>query len=381
LKIVGVICEYNPFHMGHKKQFDAIRAAFGEDTAIVCIMSGSFVQRGQPAIFHKSLRTEAAIRCGADLVLELPVSYALSSAEGFAAGGVAIASKFCDYLCFGAETGTAETLMATAKCLLIPEFSAALRAQLDKGISFPAARQSALLALGQNASLLESPNDVLGLEYCKAILSQGSTMRPFVIPREGSYHATEPDRENPSATSLRQLLTDHKAWQSYVPEAAVQIFTDAAIYTITAGERSILARLRTMSDTDFEALPYGSEGLWRKLMHNCRRCATLEQILTATKSKRYTRSRLDRMVMCAFLGLTAKDMLAIPPYVRVLGLSEMGRSVLKIARKSGQFPHVGEKTGHEYEALEQRIDDLYGLFREGSPAAPREKLRVYIKGK
>ena len=119
MKTVGIICEYNPFHLGHKKQIDIIRSHFGQDTAIVCLMSGNFVQRGAPAIFHKSLRAQAAVACGADLVLELPVTYALSSAEGFAAGGVKILSGFCDYLCFGTETGTAETLMATAKALLL----------------------------------------------------------------------------------------------------------------------------------------------------------------------------------------------------------------------------------------------------------------------
>ena len=379
MKIVGVICEYNPFHLGHKKQFDLIRKEFGSDTAIVCLMSGNFVQRGYPAIFHKSLRAEAAIECGADLVLELPVAYALSSAEGFASGGVRILSQFCDYLCFGAETGTVDTLTETARALLRPEFSHALRSALDSGVSFAAARQAALEAMGIDASLLENPNDILGLEYCKAIVSQGCAMRPFVINRRGSYHAAEPEPENPSATSLRRLLQTGEAWQDYVPTAAAKVFEDAPIYTLSAGERSILAKLRTMTNEEFEALPYGAEGLWRKLMHNSRSCATLDEILTATKSKRYARSRLDRMVMCAFLGLTLEDMHITPPYTRVLGFSENGRSVLKIARQTGLFPHLCEKTGHEYEALEQRSEALYGLFRADSPAPPNEKLRVYIK--
>ena len=148
MKIVGVICEYNPFHLGHRKQFDMIRREFGEDTAIVCLMSGNFVQRGAPAVFHKSLRAKAAVLSGGDLVLELPVNDALSSAEGFAAGGVKILSPFCDYLCFGAESGNADILMATASSLLQPEFSSALRAQLDSGISFPSARAAALKEMG-----------------------------------------------------------------------------------------------------------------------------------------------------------------------------------------------------------------------------------------
>ena len=379
MKIIGVICEYNPFHLGHKKQFDLIRKEFGEDAAIVCLMSGNFVQRGYPAIFHKSLRAAAAIECGADLVLELPAMYALSSAEGFAAGGVKILSKFCDYLCFGAETGTAESLMATAAALLSPEFSDALGKELDKGVSFAAARQQAVAAMGIDASLLEKPNDILGIEYCKAILARNCAMVPFVINRSGNYHAAEPEPENPSATSLRKLLQEGAPWQTYVPAEAAAIFENAPIYTLAAGERSVLARLRTMTNEEFEATPFGSEGLWRKFMRNCRNCATLREILTATKSKRYARSRLDRMVMCAFLGLTVEEMQLSPPYVRVLGFNETGTSVLKIARQTGDFPHIGEKTGHEYEALEQRLESLYGLFRVDSPAAPNGKLRVYIK--
>ena len=167
---------------------------------IVCLMSGYFVQRGKPAIFHKSVRAKAAILAGADLVLELPVTAALSSAEGFAAEGVRILSSFCDRLCFGAETADKDLLIATAKALLSDEFKASLRQQLDQGLSFPAARQAALGAVG---SILETPNNILAVEYCKAILSQNSEMQPYPILREGSYHDTEADRENPSATAVR----------------------------------------------------------------------------------------------------------------------------------------------------------------------------------
>ena len=378
MKITGIICEYNPFHLGHLKQINKIKST-DTDSGIVCLMSGNYVQRGMPAIFDKAYRAKAAVMCGADLVLELPVTAALSSAEGFAAGGVKILSKFCDYLCFGAESGTAESLMATAAALLSPEFSDALGKELDKGVSFAAARQQAVAAMGIDASLLEKPNDILGIEYCKAILARNCAMVPFVINRSGNYHAAEPEPENPSATSLRKLLQEGAPWQTYVPAEAAAIFENAPIYTLAAGERSVLARLRTMTNEEFEATPFGSEGLWRKFMRNCRNCATLQEILTATKSKRYARSRLDRMVMCAFLGLTVEEMQLSPPYVRVLGFNETGTSVLKIARQTGDFPHIGEKTGHEYEALEQRLESLYGLFRTDSPAAPNEKLRVYIK--
>ena len=380
MKTVGIICEYNPFHLGHQKQINMIRALCGEDAAIVCMMSGNFVQRGMPAIFDKSLRAKAAIDCGADLVLELPVPYALSSAEGFAAGGVRILSPFCDSLCFGSETGHAESLLQTARALLSDQFPVYLRTELDSGKSFPAARQSAMSKMGLDSTLLERPNDILAVEYCKAILSQNSTMSPMPIIRQGNYHDAAPDPENPSATAVRTLIANAHDWKSCIPEAAHSTFDGATVHTIEAGERAILARLRTMSDEDYASLPYGSEGLWRKLMHTARREATLEDILTATKSKRYTRSRLDRMVMCAYLGITEDQMNAPIPYVRVLGFSERGIPVLKKARETGIFPHIGEKTGHSYEVLERRCDDLYSLFSvdSPSPAGISESRRVYF---
>ena len=378
MKIVGIICEYNPFHLGHRKQFDIIRQELGEDCAIVCLMSGNFVQRGAPAIFDKSLRAQAAVLCGADLVLELPVNYALSSAEGFAAGGVRILDRFCDFLCFGTETGTKETLMATAKALLAPGFSEALRLHLDKGLSFPAARQA---ALGEMGTLLQCPNDILAVEYCKAILAQSSPMKILPIRREGSYHDAAPDAENPSATAVRALITGKQDWKSCIPAAAQTVLDHAAVHTLAAGERAILSRLRAMTEEEFETLPYGSEGLWRKLMHASRSCAGLEDIIAATKSKRYTRTRIDRMVMCAYLGIT-KQLLGSPvPYTRVLAFNDTGRAVLKKARTRGPFPHVGEAMDDPYWLFEQRCNDLYGLFREDapSPAGQAQKQRVFYK--
>ncbi len=378
MKTVGIICEYNPFHNGHKKQIDAIHTQFGPDCTIVCLMSGNFVQRGAPAIFHKSFRAQAALLSGADLVLELPLTYALSSAEGFAAGGVKILSGFCDALCFGTETVELASLTATAKALLSPEFRDALREQLDQGFSFPAARAA---ALKEHAELLQRPNDILAVEYCKAILSQHSPLQPMPILRQGDYHDTTADLENPSATAIRALLQKGEAWRNFVPADVHAIFSGAEIYTLAAGERAVLARLRCMSDEEFEALPYGSEGLWRKFMHACRSENSIENIIAETKSKRYTRTRIDRMLMCAYLGIT-KEILEQPaPYTRVLALNDTGRIALKHARLSGAFPHVGEAVDDPYWALEQRAADLFALFRTDSPAPANQeaKQRVFFK--
>ena len=370
MAITGIICEYNPFHLGHRKQFNIIRDRKGDDEAIVCLMSGDFVQRGHPAIIHKSLRAKAAILAGADLVLELPVTAALASAEGFAARGVQILSPFCDSLCFGAESDDPNALTTIAQALLSDGFPPLLRAQLDKGLSFPAARQAALEEMGLNGDLVTLPNNILAIEYCKAILAQRSAMTPFPILRQGSYHDTAPDENNPSATAERELLKTDGSWSDYIPAEVRPVFENAVLHTISAGERAILARLRTMDDAEFEALPYGSEGLWRKLMHAARRESTLEDILTAVKSKRYTRSRLDRMVMCAFLGLSEADLAAPAPYVRVLALNDRGREILKNARKTGHFPNIGERVDHPYQSIETRCGRLYGLFANNAPDAP-----------
>ncbi len=376
MKTVGIICEYNPLHLGHKKQMDLLRDRFGADCAIVCLMSGNYVQRGAPAIVDKQLRAKAALLSGADLVMELPVTCALSSAEGFARGGVEILGKVCDYLCFGAETADEAALMGTAKALLSESFPPLLRAELDIGKSFPAARAAALAQMGIGSRLVESPNNILAVEYCKAILSAGCTMKPLPIHREGGYHDEIPDSENPSATAVRQLMISGSNWEPYVP--APEILQNASLHSIAAGERAILLKLRTMTDGEFEALPYGSEGLWRKFMHASRSCATLEEIIAATKSKRYTRTRIDRMVMCAFLGIT-KDMLEEKaPYVRCLALNDRGRTVLKQLKQHMPCINPGEAVDHPYWYLEKRCGDLYGLFCTGGPEPPgtEEKARI-----
>ena len=378
---VGIICEYNPLHLGHLKQIRLIREHFGPETAIVCAMSGDYVQRGMPAIIGKTHRAEAALLSGADLVLELPVTAALSSAEGFAAEGVRILSGMCDVLCFGTETADEIALMATAKALLSPDFPPLLRSQLDTGKSFPAARQEALAQMGLDVQLLSQPNNILAVEYCKAILTQNSAMGIFPIHRAGSYHAEIADAENPSATAVRNLMLYAHNWKNCVPKAARPIFETAALHNLEAGERAVLARLRTMTDTEFEALPYGSEGLWRKLMHACREEATLEEIIAATKSKRYTRTRLQRMILCAFLGISKEILESDVPYTRVLGFTEKGRRILKDAKKSGTYINAGEKVDHPYWYLEKRCADLYGLFAVSSPEPPgaEEKHRIIRK--
>ena len=192
MRVFGIICEYNPFHRGHKWQIDELRRLVGEEEcAVVCAMSGDFVQRGDFAVERAHARAEAAVYGGADLVLELPLPWAISSAEGFARGGVSIlaATGVVDTLVFGSECGNAAKLQRAAKALLREDFPDALREELAKGLSFAAARESAARALiGEDAAVLREPNDILGVEYCKALLQSGSTIAPLAILRKVVGH-------------------------------------------------------------------------------------------------------------------------------------------------------------------------------------------------
>ena len=245
--------------------------------------------------------------------------------------------------------------------------------------SRPAARQAALEQLGLSGDILSLPNDILAVEYCKAILSQGSSMEIFPIHRSGSYHAEAADMENPSATAVRNLMLIAHNWRACVPRQVRPIFENAPLHSLAAGERAILATLRTMTDAEFEALPYGNEGLWRKFMHACRRETTLEAILTATKSKRYTRTRIDRMMLCAFLGITSEMMSMEVPYTRVLAFNSKGRAILKEAKKTFPYLNAGEAFPHPCWELEQRCGTLYGLFATAEPEPPNaeEIRRIY----
>lgn len=361
MKNVGIICEYNPFHNGHARQLRAVREQGG---VCVCLMSGNYVQRGEPAIFDKWTRAKAAALCGADLVLELPVTYALRSAEGFAAGGVEILDRMgcIDGLCFGSETDDINIIMSTAKALDTPEFSQKLKKELKSGVSFPTARQLALEAMGEDGSVLETPNAILAVEYCKALLRRNSAIQPLLIHREGDYHGgTDPDA--PSASFLR-TQTD---WHGYVPEDALACFAGVPRHSVAAGQRAWLTRLRSMEEAEFERLPFGSEGLWRKVLSACRTEPTLEAIVQAAKSKRYTRTRLMRLLLCACLGITEEMLMQPAPYVRVLAVNGRGQRVLRQAKQGGELPllHTGQRAPDcAYAALERRAADLFPLFCE-----------------
>ena len=365
----GIIVEYNPLHSGHLRLLEAGRAALGPDTAMVCVMSGNFVQRGDFALLRKHARARAAVESGADLVLELPLPWAVSSAAGFAAGGVQAlaATGVVEHLLFGSECGDVSALERVAAALLAPSFRDRLREVLPGAVSFAAARQRALTGLlpEEDAALLESPNNILGIEYCKALLGQNAPLRPVTIRREGSAHdgTLAPDT-HPSASGLRALLRQGKREEalSLLPPAVAPVFWENS-------HRAILARLRSMTAADFAALDQGREGIWNRLYDASRAAASLPELLAAAKTKRYAMARLRRMVLWAYLGLTPGDMPERVPYLRVLAANGTGCRLLSRMREAAAVPvltrpaqvrRLGPEARRLFE-LEVRATDLYTL--------------------
>ena len=386
MQTVGVICEYNPFHLGHARQLELLRQKLGPETAIVCLMSGNYVQRGEPAIFDKCVRARAAVEAGASLVLELPVTAVLRSAEGFAAEGVRILSALgCGFLGFGCESGDGDASLRAAEASCMLEFEQALHTNMQTGLSYAAARQRALEALGQDGQLLMKPNDILAFEYCRALLTQNSPMRPLAVLRPGDYHAYTPDAENPSATAVRRLILSGGDWRRYVP--AECLYEEAAPHALIWGERAMLARLRGLEKQDWARAAHGSEGLWSKVWRAVQTQPDYESILAAAKSRRYPRTRLQRLLLCAYLGIDAGQLAEVPPYVRALAFDERGQTLLRQAKKRGEIclVNAGQRPPDlPYYAMECRAADLYTLF--GAPgtcccAGMEQKYRIFRKKK
>ena len=364
MRTAGIICEYNPFHLGHQHQIQKTRQLLGQDTAIVCLMSGNYVQRGEPAVFDKWTRAAAAVQGGADLVLELPITAAVNAAGYFAAGAVKYLDLLgcVDCLSFGSECGDLEKLKNVAQILNSPEFETALGEQLSTGVSYAAARTLALERLGGDAEILKTPNNALGIEYLRALDAGNSPMEPLTIPR---------DMTLASAGSIRESM-EKEDWKGNVPEA--DLYENAAMHTIKNGERAMLAVLRTLPDSAFEQMAFEGEGLWSKVMKACRRENSLEDIIMACKSKRYAHSRLRRTLLCLFLGLDGEKMGMEAPYLRVLAFNDRGREVLRQAGAAEGIPLVSgaiprTEAAKAYFELENRATDLYGLF---APEGVRE---------
>ena len=351
MRVFGIICEYNPFHRGHKWQIDELRRLAGEEEcAVVCAMSGDFVQRGDFAI------ERAHARAGA-----------ISSAEGFARGGVSIlaATGVVDPLAFGSECGNAAKLQRAAKALLRADFPDALREELAKGLSFAAARESAARALiGEDAAVLREPNDILGVEYCKALLQSGSTIAPLAILRKVVGHNGGAAKGFASASHIRELLTNGEDASAYLTAESAAIYArecaaGRAPVTMQNAERAVLSRLRAMCEEDFARYDSGNEGLYRRFYDAARTAASVDELLSAVKTKRYAYARLRRMLLAAYLDVTAADVPPEVPYLRVLACNERGRKLLKTIKKTGSAPVLTKSA--DVRALSEEAQKLFAL--------------------
>ena len=373
MRTAGIICEYNPFHRGHLLQLRKTRELVGEDGAIVCLMSGHFVQRGEPALFSPEVRTRAALGHGADLVLELPITGAINAAGYFAETAVSCFHKMgcIDLLSFGSESGNLEELCRIAAILDSEELEAALKARLETGASYASARTLALQDLGADGALLQGANNALGVEYIRSLRKLGSGIMPWTYSR---------DLTLPSASEIRGTI-DRADWMAELPGA--ELYRDAAPHTLLQGEKAMLAVLRALPDEAFDRMAFEGEGLSSKVRKACRRENSIDGIIMACKSKRYAYSRLRRTLLWLFLGLSQADMTREIPYVRVLGFNETGRKVLKMAKETGEVPLVSgaiprNPAAEEYFALEQRAGDLYTLFAADGVREEWGRLRSWV---
>ena len=372
MNICGIVCEYNPFHKGHLYQLEESKRRLGEETVTVGVMSGDYVQRGEPAIFSKFARAEAACRCGVNLVVELPLPWSLSSAEGFAAGAVAILSALdCTHLSFGSESGELEGLETLAECLLNPLTLEAVKKRMtaEPSLSFAAARQLVLEErVGERAKLIEKPNNILGVEYLKAIYQQNAAMTPLTVKRSGSGHDEAGEGEIRSASELRQLLRQGEDVSAYIPAAAMAVFRreleqGRAVLNTRDMELAVLSRLRMLDVKAFLSLPDGGDGVGQRLYKAAKEEPTLDFILAAAKTKRVALSRLRRMCMAAVLGLNAELAAGEPPYIRVLAADEKGRAYLRQAAAKTRIPVVTKPA-----AVKELGDRAQAMFAVGASA-------------
>lgn len=377
MTVCGIVAEYNPFHAGHAHHIVQTRRALGADTAIVCAMSGNFVQRGDLAVMEKYARAEAAVRCGADLVLETPLAACLSSAEGFARGAAALLDALgsVSHLSFGAEQADLALLQQAADLSL--RQSEALRQGLAAGLPYAAAMQQAVSAADPEAgALLASPNNTLGVEYLRALAARGSRMQPLAIKRKGSAHDSDTPADGLSSASyLRGLLADGdiEACRPLMPEASFAVLgremqRGAAPVTRNAVDLAVLAHLRRLDAATLLPFCSGDEGLAHRLADAIRDSASFAAACTAAQTRRYPLARVRRVLLRAWLDLP-QSVPPLPCYVRVLAIGKQGRTLLRRMKETCALPVIVRPvTEHSLPAdlqpalrRDALTDDLYAL--------------------
>jgi predicted nucleotidyltransferase len=371
MKIAAIIAEYNPFHDGHRYQIEQTRKATGA-THIIAVMSGNFTQRGDVAIVPKHERARAALLGGVDLVIELPVAFALSSAEQFAVGAVHILNALdcVDYISFGSECGDIELLKEAAGAVHYAQTTDEFFAAMKKGETYPAALQ---LAVDEYYSedvvdVLTHPNNTLAVEYIKALNESGSSIKPFTIERIGAGHDEHTENEEVQCASQirKSMLEDNEKSSDY-----------ADIHRL---ETAILAKLRMMSTKEIRKSPNVTGGLENRIFKASRASRSLSELHFLSKTKRYTLARIRRAVLCCFLGITGGDVRLKPQYVRILGMNDKGKEVLSKVGRDCALPidsSLAALMKHSVHAkrqalLEDRCTNIYALAFEKNQLCGRD---------
>lgn len=363
--INGIICEFNPFHNGHGYILRKIKEE--NDGYVVCVMSGNFVQRGECSIIEKRERTQIALKNGADLVLELPLPFAISSAETFARGGVEILNALgsVDNLYFGSECGNVKLLDKIAKYLSSEKFSNSLKNEMSKGVTFASGRENCVAKdLGESyAELISQSNNILGIEYIKALNFTESTIKPMTITRHMVGHDKGYNENFASASEIRRRIYSNEEYLDFIPS----VLENKNFANIKNMERSILYKLRNMSLYELKKLPDISEGLENKIFKSALSATSLDELYDLIKTKRYTHARIRRIVLAALLSVEEHHS-DVVPYIRILGAN--GRGMEIIGNKSNLLPIIGnygdaKKFGvEELFELEAKADDIYALMTD-----------------
>lgn len=368
MSTIGIIAEFNPLHNGHKFLIEKAK----ELGTVVCAISGNFVQRGDTALVEKRVRAKMALECGADLVVELPVCYSMSTAQNFALGAVSILAEMgCDTIIFGSECGDIEKLKQAANILNTNEFSENLKEFLKTGVTFAAARQQAAEKCGLEGDILNGANNNLAIEYIIAALKLNKTFNFKTVERKGALHdSKDTHKDFVSASLLREKLLDGDKdfCKKYMPLELLNLCENLS--DIKKIENLILGVLRTKTIEELRDLPDISEGLENKLYNAIKTSTTLEELYSNIKVKRYTLARVRRLVLSAFLGLNNKFFMKEPLYVRILGFNKKGEELLRLQRSS--LPIIMKatevenlsKNAKEIFEMECRATDLYSLALE-----------------
>lgn len=391
MKLCGIVAEYDPFHNGHAYHIEKTRQAGA--THVVAVMSGCFVQRGQPALLSKFQRARLAVLGGADLVVELPVQYAVGSAERFARGAVSVLRGMgcVDMLSFGSECGDIGLLCRAAEAVRGEETAALAKTLYEGGESWPAAMESAVRRLWGDGvgDVLTTANNTLGMAYLNALARPRCAIEPVTVRRAGAGHnAPDADGAFASASLVRELTAAGKDAGAYVPAATAQALQSAPKSGgLAALSPIILYKLRSMAREEFLALPDCADGLADRLFGAAAAATDAESLLNAAKTKRYTMARVRRAVICALLGISAADYFD-PPYIRVLAMGPKGGEVLARIDKHRKLPlsHslkvLAEEGGNSGRTalLEARATDIFNLSLDvPAPKGEDYTHKIYTK--